>query len=371
MRKLAFALILVAALLLTGIYVQPAAAQDPTATPAGYTGPLAAELNVYNWGGYIDETLLDEYTETYGVTINYSNFVTQEEMFSRMQAGQVFDVIFPTDYMIDRLIQLEMIAPLNKDNIPNFANVDPLLLDTWYDPGGEYCAPSQWGVSGIGYVTSLDRAPDSWAALFDPEQAAYYDENGGINLLDDPRELIGATLQYLGYSGNDDDLEHLNQARDALINVLPYVKYINASDYMDTLLPTKEVVISHSWDGPVLQAARATATEENPAGDWAFMLPKEGGFRWQDGLCIPSNSPSKDTAEHFINFLLSAEAGVRIAARTGYLTANVASRALIPEDQQGFNPTAEQVAKLEWFRPLSDEALQLYDQVWTEFRASQ
>jgi spermidine/putrescine-binding protein len=226
-------------------------------------------------------------------------------------------------------------------------------------------------VTGIGYLAELERAPDSWAALFDPAQAAYYDENGGINLLDDPRELIGATLQYLGYSGNDADPEHLNEARDVLINVLPSVEYINASDYMDTLLPSNEVAISHSWDGPVLQAARATASEDNPQGDWRFVLPKEGGFRWQDGLCIPSNSPSKDTAEHFINYLFSAEAGARIAGQTGYLTANTASRALIPEGEQGFVPSPEQVEKLEWFRPLSDEALQLYDQVWTEIRASQ
>jgi spermidine/putrescine transport system substrate-binding protein len=332
---------------------------------------LAPELYVYNWGDYIDPMLITEYEDTYGVRIIYDNYASNEELFAIMQAGAVYDVIFPTDYMIARMITLEMLAPLNHDNLPNLQHIDPFTLYTWFDPGGIYCIPYHWGTTGIAYQTRLDRVPDSWGALFDPEQAAYYADQGGINLLDDQRELIGAALLYLGYSLNDTDPDHLAEARDTIIDVLPYVRFINSSDYQDTLLIPGEVVISHSWDGSTVKAAIETESEEAPEGLWRHVVPREGAPRFQDGMCVPASSVRQTTAEHFINFLMEPEHAARTANAIGYLTANLSARAFLRPEILALFPTDEVLERLEWIRPLDEAGMLLWDQTWTEIRVSQ
>jgi spermidine/putrescine-binding protein len=341
--------------------------QPTTAQPE-----LAEELNVYNWADYIDADLITEYEETYGVRINYDNYASNEEMFTRVQAGATdYDIVFPTDYMIARMIELDMLAELNHDNIPNLANIDPFNLDTWYDSGATYCVPYLWGTTGIAYHKDVDPAPTSWAALFDPEQAQMYADMGGINLLDDQRELLGAALIYLGYSVNETDPDRLAEARDTLLNVLPVVSTLNSSDYQDTLLIPREVAVSHSWDGGASYAALNTATDENPAGDWLYVVPQEGAVRWQDGMCILATSERKETAEHFINFLAEAEHASRISNFTGYLSTNAAAREFINPEVLKFAPPEDVLDKLQWLQPLDDETLRLYDQTWTEVRVGQ
>lgn len=345
----------------------------PGVTAAQSEPELAPELYVYNWSDYIDPSLLDEYEEMYGVRIVYDNFATNEELFARMQAGAQYDLVFPTDYMIARMIELGLITPLDKANIPNLKNIDPFNLDNWFDPGGDYCVPYNWGTTGIAYRLDLDldEPPSSWGALFDPEQAAMYAAMGGINLLDDPRELIAAGLAYLGYPINDTDPEHLAEVRDTIIDVLPNVKYINSSDYQDTLLIPGEVAISHSWDGSTIKAALATVSDEYPEGLWRHVIPEEGAPRWQDGMCIPTSSPRKATAEHFINFLLEPEHAARSANLTGYMTANLAAHDLLLPEIHNMMPDEEQLQRLEWLRPLDEDGMMLWDQIYTEIRASQ
>lgn len=381
MRKKAvyfFALILILVTMLAfapGSGIAPAVSATEPATvgvdEVGYTGPLDKELFVYNWGGYIDEALLTEYEAQYGVKITYDNFASNEELFAKLQAGAQYDVVFPSDYMIARLIELKLVAKLDKQNLPNLANIDPAFLDSPFDKGAEYCAPYNFGTTGITYRRSLERKPDSWAALFDPEQVKYYADNGGVNVLDDQRELIGAALKYLGFSVNDANPEHLARARDTLIAVLPNIRYINSADYQDTLLLTNEVVISHTWSGSAAYAAQQTATAENPQGDWAYIIPREGGVRFQDGMCVTASSPRKATAEHFINYLLRAESAARTSKATGYLSANKAAQALYDPLLLEYVPSEEEFQKLEWLLPLDEAGLTLYDQIWTEIRASQ
>jgi len=353
-----------------GADVTSAATPEPTAAATvqavdepGYTGTLDKELYVYNWAGYIDEDLLKEYEQKYGVKITYDNFASNEELFAKIQNGALYDIIFPTDYLIQRLIQLNLIVKLDRANIPNIANVAPNMLDTWYDPGAQYCAPYNFTVTGIAYQKTLDKKPTGWAAIFDPEQAKYYTDNGGINVLDDQRELIGAALQYLGYSINDTNADHLAQARDTIIKVKPYIKYFNSSDYQDTLLVPKQVALSQSWGGDAGKAALATD------GAWEFVQPKEGGARTQDGMCIPASSKRKATAEHFINYLLRAESAARTTNKTGYLSTNRASWSLINPVFLAVVPL-NTLDKIEWFQQLDETASKLYDDIWTEIKSA-
>ena len=121
---------------------------------------LASELSVYNWADYIDEELLTKYEEEYGVKIIYDTFASNEDVLAKMQAGATgYDVIFPSDYMVAQMAELGLLAEINKDNIPNIANLDPKFMDAPYDPGNKYCMPYQWGTTGIAYSTELRNRP--------------------------------------------------------------------------------------------------------------------------------------------------------------------------------------------------------------------
>ncbi|MFN7211214.1 MAG: PotD/PotF family extracellular solute-binding protein, partial [Aggregatilineales bacterium] len=244
---------------------------------------LDSVLFVYNWGDYIDEELLIEYEQQFGVRVVYDNYATNEELFAKLQSGAEYDVIFPSDYMVARLIALGLVAQIDAANIPNRQFLDEQALDTWYDPDN-FCVPYMWGTSGIAYHVSLEAPPDSWAALFDPEQVAKYTQLGGINVMDDQRELLGAVLRYLGYSANSAERAELEQARDTLLRVASQYRYFNSADYQETLLPAREVILSHAWNGNAAKAALLTRSEAYPDGEWRYIIPKEGGLRFQESI---------------------------------------------------------------------------------------
>ncbi len=334
---------------------------------------LAKELSVYNWADYIDEELLTKYEEEYGVKIIYDTFASNEDLLAKMQAGATgYDVIVPSDYMVGQMIELGLLAEINKDNISNMKNLDPTFLDPPYDPGNKYCLPYQWGTTGIAYSTKQfgDNTPDSWAYLFDPAMAEQW-ADGGINLLNDQRELISAAMKYLGYSLNDRDEEHLKQAKDAILAIKPFVKTFNSEGYFEELMVPGEVVISHAWSGDAFRTMDLTYNEETGESEWAYAIPKEGAVLWQDNLCIPASSERKATAEHFINFLLEPENGAAITNFTFYASPNKAAQEFIEPDilgDPGIYPPPEVMEKLEMMKPLG-ETVFVYDRLWTEIKS--
>ncbi|MBE7551204.1 MAG: spermidine/putrescine ABC transporter substrate-binding protein [Anaerolineales bacterium] len=359
---------------------EPAAPTEPTeeaAAPPGdgdATTGLDKELSVYNWADYIDEQVLKDYEETYGVKIIYDTFASNEDLIAKLQAGATgYDVIFPSGQGVAQVIELGLVAKLEHNNIPNLKNIDPKFLDSPDDPGSQYCVPYQWGSTGIAYRKDVfgDTPPDSWAYIFDPEQAKKWQEAGGINVLNDQRELIGAALKYLGYSVNDTDEAHLQEAKEIILKAKPYIKSFNSEDYDESLLVPGEVVISHAWNGDAAQAASKTIDEASGESPWAYIIPKEGSVIYQDGICITASSPRKATAEHFINHLLDAKNGAAITNYTYYASPNAAAREFIlPEilSDPGIYPPQETIDKLEYFKPLG-ESIFLYDRIWTEIKS--
>lgn len=356
---------------------QPAAA--PTTASSGETGGstesgLAKELSVYNWADYIDESLLQEYEKQYGVKITYDTFASNENLLAKLQAGAMgYDVIVPSDYMVAQMIELGLLAELDQNNIPNLKNIAKFNLDPPYDPGNKHCVPYQWGTTGIAYKKDAfkDNTPDSWAYLFDPQLAQKWAKAGGINLLNDQRELIGAALKYLGYSLNDPDEAHLQQAKEVLLKVKPYIKTFNSEDYADALLIPGEVVISHSWSGETYRAIDETTDEATGESQWGYVIPKEGTMVWQDNICVTATTPKKATAEHFINFMLEAKNAAAVTNFTFYASPNEAAKEFISKDiigDPGIYPPPEVLAKLEWAKPLG-ETVFLYDQIWTEIKS--
>ena len=335
---------------------------------------LAPELSVYNWADYIDEQILADYTERYGVEIIYDTFASNEDLLTKLQAGASgYDIIIPSDYMVAQMIELGLLAEIDVATLPNFANIGAEFKDPPYDPGNAHCTPYQWGMTGIGYRNGnpafADGPPNSWAYLFEPsllEQTA----PEGINVLNDQRELMAAALFFLGHSPNSTDRAELEAARDLILQAKPYWKTFNSEDYYSTLMESDEIILSHAWSGDAAQAFWSTYDDATGEGNWLFTVPVEGAVRYQDNVCIPANSQRIETALHFMNYLMEAEVAAAITNFTFYPSPNEAAKEFINPDilnNPGIFPPPEVAAKLQWLTDVGD-AIFIYDEMWTAIK---
>ena len=353
-------------------------ASSDTAAESSDEVQLAEELSVYNWSEYIDEEKIAEYEETYGVDIIYDTFASNEDLLAKLQAGaEGYDVIFPSDYMVAIMIDLGLLAEINTDDIPNFANIDPQFVGAPFDPGNNYCVPYQWGTTGIGYQANneffQENPPDSWAYLFDPALLEQYADEG-INVLNDPRELPGAALIYLGYDPNTTNPDELNEARDLILAAKPYWKTFNSEDYDNALLIPGEVTLTQGWSGDVANAYWNTYDDEAEDGEWYYSIPNEGAVKWLDNICITATSERFDTAVHFMNYLLDAEVGAAITNFTYYASPNLAAQEYILDEilqDESIYPPDDVQAKLVWLTEVGEEGTLLYDELWTAVKSSQ
>jgi spermidine/putrescine-binding protein len=369
MKKLSLFLMLLLLLALAGCQtteaptMTPAVGETPLPTAEPTALPLAKELHVFNWSEYIDLQIYADFEAEYGVHVVEDTFASNEDLLAKLQAGATgYDIIVPSDYMVAIMIEIDLLAELDLDNIPNFANIDPKFKDPPYDPGNKYSVPYQWGTTGIGYNSeAFDEAPDSWTYLLDPEVASQY--AGQISMLNDARETIGAALKYLGYSLNTTNEQELEEAKQVLIRQKEWVKTYDSEQYED-LIAADELLLAHGWSGDFFMAA------EEDERIW-YVIPSEGAVIWADNLCIPRSSKNQYTAEVFINYLLRPEVGAMISNFTWYASPNKAAEEFIdPEilEEPAIYPPPEVMAKLEWIRDVGD-ALPLYERIWTEVKA--
>ncbi|MBV7330235.1 spermidine/putrescine ABC transporter substrate-binding protein [Chloroflexi bacterium TSY] len=337
---------------------------------------FAAELSVYNWAEYIDEELITKYEEMYGVDVIYDTYASNEDLLAKLQAGaEGYDVIFPSDYMVDIMIGLELLAEIDTSQLSNFGNLDPQFLNPPFDPGNKHCVPYQWGTTGLGYRAGHpyfdETPPDSWAYLFEPDLLEKF-ADGGVNVLNDPRELPAAALLYLGYDPNTTNPDELNEARDLILRAKPFWKTFNSEDYANTLLIPDEVVFTHGWSGGVATAYWNTYSDETEDGNWYYVIPKEGAIKWLDNMCITASSTRHETALHFINYLLDAQNGAAITNFTYYGSPNKAAQEHIAAEilaDPSIYPSAQVQAKLIWLTEVDEESTFLYDELWTAVKA--
>jgi spermidine/putrescine transport system substrate-binding protein len=324
---------------------------------------LAEELHVYNWSEYIDPEIYQDFEEEFGVKVIEDTFSSNEDLLAKLQAGATgYDLIVPSDYMVSIMRELELLAELNYDNIPNFENISDTFKDPPFDPGNKYSIPYQWGTTGIGYdVNEFEEVPDSWAHIFDPALASQY--AGRMTMLNDSREVIGAALKFLGYSLNSTDEQELEEAKELLIQQKEWVSAYD-SDAFGDLIASGDAIIGHGWSGGYFLAAYE-------ADNVWYVIPKEGGVIWTDNLAIPKTAPSQYTAEVFINYLLRPEVGAKITNFTWYGSPNEASEEFISAEileEPGIYPPPEVMEKLEFIRDVG-EATTIWDRVWTEIKA--
>lgn len=327
----------------------------------GGGGGSNGEVNVYNWGEYIDMSVLEDFEAQTGIKVNYKTFDSNETMYSMLSGGGTnYDVIIPSDYMIARLIDEDMLEPLNFDNIPNFSDIDPELKNPEYDPENLYSVPYMWGLMGVIYDTTMVDEADtgSWDLLWNEKYA------NNIIMIDNSRDAIGIALKYLGYSYNTTDAAQITEAVDLLIQQKPILQGY-AMDEIFGKLEGKNAAIGTYYYGDFL-----TMQENNP--DLDFYLPEEGTNIYVDAMCIPKGAPNKDNAEAFINFMCSTEAGLKNCEEIWYSTPLLSVREeLDPEvanDPMAY-PDESIMAKCESYTNLPQDILDLYSTEWVRLKS--
>ena len=330
-------------------------------TGCGSSAESKGEVNVYNWGEYIDETLLDEFTQQTGIKVNYTTYSDNESLYSMLSSGTAdYDVIIPSDYMISRLISEDMLEKLDFDNIPNYSYIDDAYKGLEYDPDNEYSVAYTWGTVGIIYnTTMLDYVPDSWSVLWDENLS------GQILMFDNSRDALGIALKYLGYSQNTTDEAQIKEAVDLLIEQRPLVQSYVMDQIFDKLEGGEAAV------GPYYAGDAITMIAENP--DLAFVTPKEGTNLFVDAMCVPKGAANKANAEAFINFMCDPENMAKNIEFIGYSSPSSAARELLSDDLKDSEiayPDTSLLANDDTFINLPQATLDLYDSEWVRLRTN-
>jgi spermidine/putrescine transport system substrate-binding protein len=321
------------------------------------------KLNFYNWDTYIGETTLEDFKDASGIDVNMSLFATNDELFAKLRAGNPgYDVIVPGSEFVERMIQADLLEPLDHAKIPNIKNVAPEFInDAPYDPGRKYSMPYTWLVIGVGYRKSkVKETPDSWKWLFDSD--VY---KGRIAVMSDASELFRNCFKYLGQSINSTSPELIKQAEAMLIKQKPNIKSFHEDNGQDLLL-SGEVDVVMEYNGDIAQIM----AEDD---DINFVVPKEGAMKQSDTLAIPKGAPHPENALKFINFILDAKTGKEIFETIKYPSPNAAATALMPasyKDNKVIFPPADVMAKCEYPRYLGADFTRLLDEAMTRLRAA-
>ena len=331
-----------------------------SACAMGSASASAEELTVFNWFDYIDPAVIDLFEEETGITVKYVNFTTNEEMYTKLEAGAgTYDVIFPSEYMIERMIAHDMLEELDLSAMPNFANVMDRLKDPSYDPGNRFSVPYMWGTLGYLYNTEMvDEELTSWSALFDEKYA------GNVIMMNSMRDSIGLALKYLGYSMNTRNEAELNEAKDLLIKQKQ--DKIQCGYLLDE---TKDKMVGgEAAIGVVYSGDAQYAIEKNES--LVYVVPEEGSNIWVDGMCIPKGSKNVEGAMKFIDFLCREDIAAMNFDYIYYCSPIQAVVDGLDEEeaaQSTINPSEDVVSRCEYFNDVED-CMSLYENVWMEIR---
>ncbi len=330
-----------------------------------YSHLKGTEINVYNWGEYISdgaEGTLDvnkEFEERYGITVNYTNFESNENMYNKLISGGAnYDVIIPSDYMIAKLREEGLLAELDFTNIPNAKYILSKYKGLYFDPEDKYTVPYTVGMVGLIYNTKMVKGtPDSWGLMWDEQYA------GKILMFNNPRDTFGIAQFLLGQSINTNDLKDWDAAIQKLKEQNPLV----ASYVMDEIfgkMENGEAAIAAYYAGDFL-----TMYDENP--DLAFVYPKEGVNFFVDAMCVPKNAQNKEAAELYINFMCEEEIAVANANYICYASPHALVLESDDYDLKGdpiLYPDEKDLPKTEIYENLDYDTQQYMTMLWNELK---
>lgn len=329
----------------------------------GNSGGENGVVYVYNWGEYIDPETIEMFEAETGIKVVYDEYETNEIMYPKVEAGAVsYDIVCPSDYMIEKMIENDLLLEINWDNIPNASNIGEQYYEQseQFDPGNKYAVPYCWGTVGILYNTTMvDEPIDSWSVLWDEQ----YTNN--ILMQDSVRDAFMVALKLNGNSMNTMDEAELEAAKELLIEQKPLVQAYVVDQVRDKMIGG-EAAIGVIYSGEAIYTQR-----ENP--DLEFVIPVEGTNVWIDSWCILKDAENVANAEKFIDFMCRPDIALMNFEYITYSTPNDAARELI-EDEDIRNssiafPDLSQYENLETFSYLGEEGDALYNELWKEIKA--
>ena len=321
-------------------------------------------LNVYNWGEYISDgtdgslDIIEEFENISGITVNYTLFDTNEDMYAKLaHGGSQYDIIIPSDYMIARLIDEDMLEKIDYNNIPNIKYIDDKYRYTDFDPNAEYSVPYTWGMVGLVYNTKYVTAEEasSWDVLWNEKF------KGKVLMFGNSRDAFAIALKKLGYSLNTENLDEITEASEALTAQ----KEVNQAYAMDQTFD--KMANENAYAAPYYAGDCLTMMERN--SDLAFSYPKEGVNRFIDSICIPKGTQNKQAAEAFINFLCETEVAVANCEYISYFTPHTVAAEQLGVDERIY-PSDEVISNSETFVMLGDEANALMEDLWLKIRST-
>ncbi|MGF1492917.1 MAG: spermidine/putrescine ABC transporter substrate-binding protein [Microcoleaceae cyanobacterium] len=316
-------------------------------------------LYIYTWAGYTDQDLLDRFAQETGFKVVADVFDSNESMLARVQAGGAgaYSVIYPSDYMVQRMVELDLLMELDHSLLLGLEDLFPMFQNPIYDAANQYSVPISWGTTGLIYNTEkLSQVPEDWNYLWENQDAIAK----RFTLLNDVREVMGASLRRLGYSYNSTDPSQIEAAYEGLSELKPAI----ASFTTDAWRP--QVIVEDLLIAMCYSSDAAEVMPENDA--LQYVTPRSGSSLWTDTLVIPKFAPNPEAAYQWINFMLQPDVASRIVERLSFATPSQLAFRKLPKDLQNdatLFPPESVIEKCEGITPVSDDITEVYDRYWT------
>jgi putrescine transport system substrate-binding protein len=348
---------------------------------AASTSALADEtVNISNWNSYIAPDTLANFTQTTGIKTTYDIHDSNEVLESKLMTGNTgYDVVSPSNHFLSRLIKAGAIQKLDRAQLPNWKNLDPVLMQKLQvnDPGNQYGYPYMWGTTGIGYNVEKIKAifgntdvTRSWKLLFDEDNIKKLSQCG-VAFIDNPTQVLPITLNYLGLSPHSHEPEDYKKAEQILLKIRPYIQYFHASKYISDLA-NGNVCVVIGFNGDIVQAA-ASAKEAKSGIDIAYSIPDEGTTLWFDMLVMPKNAPHENNGYAYMNYLLEPKVIANISNSIHYANPNAAAGEFLNPDvrqDSAIYPPNSVMDKLFTVEELPAKIARLTTRLWTKLKTN-
>jgi len=346
--------------------------------------PAAAQLkrerivNIYNWSDYIAPTVVEDFTKETGIKVRYDTFDSNDTLETKLLAGKSgYDVVVPTAYFLERQIKAGVFQKLDKEKLPNLANMWPEITQRLaaYDPGNQYAVNYMWGTTGIGYnarkareILGANGTVDSWDIVFKPANLAKF-KDCGVHMLDSSDDVLAAALHYLGLDPNSSTEADLQKAADLMMKIRPYVRKFHSSEYLNALA-AGEICLVLGFSGDVKQSQKRAAEAKNGV-EIAYAIPKEGAQLWFDNLSIPRDAKNVAEADEFINYLQRPEVAAKNTNFISYANGNLASQKFIDKDildDKTIYPDDATMRRLYTISAHDPKTQRLINRLWTRIK---
>ena len=335
-----------------------------TTTPDNSSSGGKNTLHIYTWSNYIDQDTVTAFTDQTGVKVIFDIFDSNEVMLTKLQSGggNAYSLIYPSDYMVTQMVDLGMLTALDPDRLPGIKNLKSRWANPGYDPNNAHSMPFSTGTTGLVYNREVTpEVPEDWEFLWQASPQI----SRRFTLLDDTREVLGATLKSLGYSYNTNDATQIEAAYRKLLALKPHIAAFKSGGFEDEIL-AGDLAVAMAYSADAIPLTRQDT-------NLAYLIPRSGTSLWTDTMAIPTTAPNPEAAYQWINFMLEPEVARVTAERFLFSTVNQAAFEQLPpeiKNNRNLYPEEEVLDRSEGIAPLATASNDLFDRFWTEITSA-